>query len=243
MPRHFENLTGQEFGYWTVLRYSHQGKYGQHFWWCRCKCELEKAHSAGNLISGRTTMCRKCSFVVIGARNRKHGHTSKDKRPSKTYTAWSAAKGRTSSPTNKHWDLYGGRGIQMCERWRGSFVEFLSDMGDCPSDLSLERVDRNGNYSCGKCSECVSKGWPSNCTWDTQEVQVNNTRRCRDITFDGRTQTISQWAREKGLNAGTLHDRITYCKWEIGRALNTPTAVKHASRRERVGDVVDDFSI
>lgn len=183
-------------------------------------------------------MCRKCSFVIIGGRNSTHGHTRKGMRPSNTYQAWGSAKGRTLNPRNKHWMLYGGRGIQMCEAWRDSFIVFLKDMGDCPEGLTLERVDCNGNYSCGKCSECLSKGWPSNCTWDTQDQQANNTRRCRLITFNGKTQSISRWAKETGLHKGTLHDRLTYCGWSAERALTTPTAIRHRSKRLRVGDMV-----
>lgn len=183
-------------------------------------------------------MCRKCSFVIIGGRNTSHGHTRKGMRPSNTYQAWSAAKGRVTNQKNKYWDLYGGRGIKMCLRWKDSFESFFADMGHCPDRLTLDRTNVHGHYSCGKCSECISNGWVFNCKWITQSEQCNNTRRCRFIEFEGKTQTISQWAREKGIHPGTLHDRITYNRWSIERAMNTPTAVRNRSKRLRVGDMV-----
>lgn len=236
MPRTFRDLSGQEFGRWVVLRHSHRGPTYQQYWWVRCSCGFERTVTTGVLIAGKSTMCRKCSFVVIGARNKTHGHTAKGKMPTRAYTAYTAAKGRVTNTKNKYWDLYGGRGIKMCRRWAEAFENFFEDMGHCADKLSLDRTDVDGHYSCGKCAECVANGWAMNCKWITQSEQCNNTRRCRFIEFEGKRQTISQWAREKGIHAGTLHDRLTYCKWTVERALNTPTINK--GQMHRVGDMV-----
>jgi hypothetical protein len=72
---------------------------------------------------------------------------------------------------NKNYIL---RGITVCERWRKSFAEFLKDMGERPENTTLDRVDNNGNYSCGKCEQCIQNSWPMNCRWATNEQQANN---------------------------------------------------------------------
>jgi hypothetical protein len=57
------------------------------------------------------------------------------------------------------------RGIKVCDRWRNSFQDFISDMGTRPSPLhSIDRIDCDGNYE------------PSNCQWATKAVQYKNRR-------------------------------------------------------------------
>ena len=102
---------------------------------------------------------------------------------------------RCSEPTNPRYPTYGARGIYVCARWQ-NFKAFLADMGPCPDGHSLDRIDNNGNYD------------PANCRWATDEQQRNNKRSNRRITIDGRTQTLAQWIRERGLKFCTVRNRL-----------------------------------
>lgn len=56
------DLTGQDFGYWHVLKRAENDKNGKAQWLCKCtKCnETIKSVSGGHLRGGRSKQCPKC---------------------------------------------------------------------------------------------------------------------------------------------------------------------------------------
>lgn len=101
------------------------------------------------------------------------------------YAAWNAMKRRCYTVTNGRYENYGGRGIEVCDRWRNSYKHFLEDMGPRPTDKhSLDRINPNGHYE------------PSNCRWADIETQSNNKAKTKLYTYNGKTQTLAQWIRE-----------------------------------------------
>lgn len=128
---------------------------------------------------------------------------------------------RCTNPNADNWAFYGGRGIAVCERWR-VFDNFLADMAPSYEDgMTIERIDPDGPYA------------PENCRWATQQEQKNNTRRNRMVTFEGRTQTIAQWAAELGLDYFMLYQRLTKLGWPPEVAFTAE--VMPLSERARLG--------
>lgn len=80
------------------------------------------------------------------------------------YGTWQNMRRRCESPKATGYELYGGRGIQVCDRWRTSFSAFLDDVGERPDGCTLDRVDTDGDYE------------PGNVRWATQSVQSKNQR-------------------------------------------------------------------
>ena len=95
----------------------------------------------------------------------RHGHRGiapTDRTP--TYNSWRKARERVYNPNAAGYKYYGGRGVEMCNRW-DSFENFLFDMGERPADTTIDRINPFGNYE------------PTNCRWSTRQVQANNKRR------------------------------------------------------------------
>ena len=93
----------------------------------------------------------------------------------------------------------------MCDRWR-LFANFLVDMGEAPEGLELDRVDNDGDYA------------PGNCRWTTRRKNAQNRRGVRNLTHDGRTQCLAEWARETGLRSTCISQRLAR-GWSLPRAL------------------------
>lgn len=92
---------------------------------------------------------------------------------------------------------YGGRGIDVCDRWKESFNNFLDDMGERPDGTTIDRFpDQDGNYE------------PGNCRWATPIEQGRNTRRNRIVEFCGRGMTLAEAAEIAGVEYSTAWRRL-----------------------------------
>ena len=132
-------------------------------------------------------------------------------RHSKTYMAWSNMRTRCLNTKHKKYKDYGGRGIIVCEEWN-SFEQFLSDMGTAPKGHTLERIDNSSGY------------YKNNCIWATHAEQSRNKRSTINLTFNGETHCLSDWARIIKIPVYRLHWRVVHGGWSVERALceNTP---------------------
>lgn len=119
---------------------------------------------------------------------------------------------RCYDPKNKSYPYYGGRGIRVCEEWRenkNAFFEWAVRNG-YSDDLSIDRIDNNGNYC------------PENCRWATQIEQANNKSSNRFLTLNGETHTVCEWSRIIGIDNRALRTRIDVLGWSVEKALTEP---------------------
>lgn len=187
-----KDLRGQVFGRLVVIaETARTTKTGGVKWLCQCACGNQTTVRSYDL--GRVTnSCGCLRQEIVGKQFSKHGQSK-----SKAYNAWSNITDRCTNPNNKDFHHYGGRGIQVCERWRNSFEAFLLDMGQPPSSKhSIDRIQVDGNYE------------PSNCRWATQKEQTRNMRKSHMLTWEGKTQCISAWAEELNVPRHLFHSRL-----------------------------------
>lgn len=131
--------------------------------------------------------------------NVKHGDFG-----TRLYRIWGNMLSRCSDTNNQ---LYGGRGIKVCDEWK-DYIEFSKWAKSNGYDklLTLDRVDSDGNYE------------PSNCRWVTAKVQANNTRRNHKIMFNDTVRTLQQWSESMGIQASTIRYRLK-SGWTVADAL------------------------
>lgn len=207
-------LAGRKFGRLTALEYIPGNRRpGRRRlpgrWLCRCDCGQPSTPQAQALLGGTAKSCGCLAREELIARSTKHGHAQTG-RMTGAYKAWQAMMQRCYQASHIEYPSYGGRGIQVCDRWRHGFAAFLSDLGDRPSPShSIDRLDGTGHYE------------PGNCRWATRVEQARNRSCNRMVTAFGRTQCIAAWAEETGINAGTLRNRIAV-GWDAERALREP---------------------
>lgn len=214
------NLLGQIFGRLTVVREGPRtsGKRTKRTWDCLCECGRTCNVLQDCLISRHTQSCGCYRKENTAKMSTTHGMTRTPE-----YYAWQGMSARCFKEYGHNPANYKDRGITVCRRWRERFEPFFADMGVRPSsEHSIDRIDNNGNYSCGKCEECVANGWLMNCRWATPVMQGNNTRANRLITAFGQTRTLSEWAQELDTTASILAGRLNSDRTSVEDALTIP---------------------
>lgn len=130
---------------------------------------------------------------------RRHGESNGagTGRTTPEYRAWQAMLNRCYNKNAAGYENYGGRGIRVCERWRGSFECFLADMGRKPSPKhTLDRRENYGDYE------------PDNCRWATRLEQNRNTRHVHMLEIDGESRCVSEWSDISGTKRLTINSRL-----------------------------------
>lgn len=173
---------------------------------CTCTCGTVKTVSPYSLVYGGVESCGCWASERMAATNVERSVHGMCGTPE--YAVWQAMLDRCRNENSRVYADYGGRGIDVCESWKTSFENFITDMGRRPvGALTLERVDNNKGYG------------PDNCVWATYKVQGNNKRNTVRVTAYGKTQTVRQWADETGLEYQTIYSRLR-CGWDPEQAVS-----------------------
>jgi hypothetical protein len=212
------DLEGQTFGRLTAVRCLGRiaDKY-QQLWECRCECGKVVNVRRDGLLKGQTKSCGCYSTDLLRERTTSHGHCQHGGKTPE-YTVWAVMLQRCLNPNNPKFADYGGRGINVCERWL-SFKNFLADMGRRPGPgYEIDRIENDKGYG------------PDNCRWATRAEQMRNTRRNRFLTLGGISLCIADWAARQSLTTNTIRTRLRL-GWDVESALTTPPLSKSEAAR------------
>ena len=181
------DMVGKKYGKLTVVKEVGRDRRGIRYE-CECECGgIAQNVSGRDLRTGHKTSCG-CRH---GDRRRTHGMAGTG-----PYYAWGNMKKRCNNRNNPDYHSYGGRGIKYCPKWE-RFEGFWEDMKDgYSSDLTLDRIDVNGDY----CKE--------NCRWITLKEQENNRTNNKIINYKGKDLTLSQIADITGSNYNSIQNRL-----------------------------------
>lgn len=179
---------GSRYGRWVVLGRAPDSPAGRDRVRCHCDCGSERTVDSKSLREGRTHSCG----CIAREKATKHGHSAPHVTPE--YRSWTGMLDRCHNPKSKHYRSWGGRGIQVCERWRGpdGYANFYADMGPKPVDTfpsghpvySIDRINNDGDYE------------PGNCRWATAKQQAEHCRPApkRGSVTHGTVNGYCYWA-------------------------------------------------
>jgi len=196
------DLIDRKFGRLRVVEFAgvHTTPCGtrRRLWKCICDCGTEKIVQEQNLLNATTKSCGCWKYEKIKEHNTKHKGSS-----DRLYGIWKNMKRRCTSPRDKNYERYGGRGISVCEEWAESYDSFRKwayengyDESAPTGECMIDRIDNDGDYD------------PKNCRWVNRIIQANNTSTNRHITLNGKMLTIAEFARVMNISKFKARYRI-----------------------------------
>lgn len=235
----FIDLVGKKFGRLLVIKRVENTKNGSSRWLCKCDCGKRTITTASHLKSGHTKSCGCLSKEVAKQKafnNKyfyKHG-LSKDETFRRISYIRTSMKSRCYKPTNNEYKYYGGRGIKVCNEWLDeengvmNFYNWSINNG-YKNNLSIDRIDVNGNYE------------PNNCRWATPKEQARNKTNNIIIKYNNKTIKLIDAAEKLGINPRILRDRLRR-GWTVERTIEKyPSHNKKVSQYDLQGNFIKTF--
>jgi len=204
----FQDLIGQRFERWTVIKRAENSKQGRAQWLCKCKCGNERIVAGHSLKSGKSKNCG----CLRKEKTTKHGLHG-----TRFYHTWESMKQRCENHNSNNFKKYGDRGITCTD-----FDKFEAFMNGKPTyysgkktnyeaysehvekygekNTTIERIDNDGNYTL------------NNIRWATHSEQnfnkrYWNARQFKAISPSGKkliSNNQSKFARDYKLNLSSI---------------------------------------
>ena len=198
----------KKYGKLTILGIEYQKKYSNgtiiDFVKCKCECGNIKIINFNNIKRGLVKSCGCITKTVNGMSK------------TRIYQIYRHLINRCYREKDISYKNYGNKGIIVCDEWKNDFMSFYnwSMANGYANDLTIDRIDVNGNYE------------PSNCRWVNMAVQQNNRSNNRILEYKGQKKTITEWAKYCGLSYRNLYYRLNN-GYTIEEAIEKPKRRLH----------------
>ena len=178
------DFTNQKFGKLLAIKPNGVNKKGQILWECLCDCGNYCIKTSYSLRVGYGIQCDMCKRKMISQKNSKPKKYSK-----RLYECYVNMKTRATNKNQDHNNRYINRGVKMCDEWLNDYYAFekWALENGYNENLTLDRIDNNGNYE------------PNNCRWATAKEQANNRRTNRLLEYNNEFNTMANWSNILGI--------------------------------------------
>lgn len=210
-------LNGIRFSNLVAKEFCGKNKHNQTLWKCLCDCGNTVVRSRNSLKKNRLVSCGCFLKTFLPNINTKHKMSK-----SPEYRAYRGMLNRCYRKKERNYESYGGRGIVVCDKWKESFVEFLKDVGQRPSENhSIDRINNDGNYE------------PGNVKWSTTLEQSLNRRKKRNTSSKYRGVSFYKnkncWVAKIAINRKKYHLGYFKSEDEAALAYNEEAKALHGS--------------
>lgn len=183
-------------------------------WLFRCICGNEKVISKYDVQKGHTKSCGCLQKENTSKAKRTHGDTD-----SRLYYIWENMRKRCYKPNSDRYKNYGARGITICDDWKNNYSNFYkwAYSNGYNDNLTIERIDINGNYE------------PSNCTWITMKDQAKNRTSNKWVCIDNVKYSPQELEKIYKIPVKTIYARIA--RGDKGHAVVRPLGKRQFHKR------------
>lgn len=206
------DLIGMRCGRLTVISYSHKekktkGNGFKHYYNCKCDCGNDTIKERSALRFKGTNSCGCILKEIVVNRNISNTKYKEKDIYKGMFHSWIAMKSRCNNENDKSYKWYGAKGIKVCDEWLDweNFKQWSLANG-WKDGLTIDRIDGKQGYR------------PNNCRWVDMNIQNNNKDNLKFLTYQGRTQNLSQWCKELDLPYGRTKARLNKCGMTVEQA-------------------------
>lgn len=207
----FIDITGKKYNKLTVLSF-YDIKDNKSRWLCQCECGNKKILFGKDIKNGNT---KSCGCLL----HQKKYNKETEKKIKRLQHIYAQMKQRCYKENNHIYKYYGGRGIIIFKEWLENSQNFYNWalQNGYNNDLTIERINVNGNYE------------PSNCKWITKIQQGYNKTNSKLYTISNETKCLSEWCKIYNINYFLVRRRLIL-GWDIEDALTKPIDTKKRNK-------------